>query len=115
MLSGWLNDSRMPNTVFQDACMAREIECFHRCHLEDQIGEPLTLTKCSMKTLKGEGRKVLTQRCSIPSARSMQRGTVSAELLSCDCTGMPAGLFTTQKSSSRCRTLEAQSVVLAAG
>ena len=95
--------------------MAREIECLHRCPLNNQIGELLTATECSRKVLKGKRRKVPTQRCSIPSARSMQRGTVSAELLSCDCTGMPAGLFTTQKSLSRCRTLEAQSVVLAAG
>ena len=95
--------------------MAKEIECLHRCHLKTQIGGPLTMTGCSRSIRKGKRRKVLTQRCSIPSARSMQRGTVSAELLSCDCTGMPAGLFTTQNSSSRCRTLEAQSVVLAAG
>ena len=34
----------------------------------------------------------------MPSACSRQRGTVSAELLSCDCTGMPAGLFMHQLS-----------------
>ena len=56
----------------------------------------------------------LTQSC-MPSACSRQRGTVSAELLSWDCTGMPAGLFTTQKSSSRWRTVAGQSVVEAAG
>lgn len=42
----------------------------------------------------------VTQSLSMFSARSKHRGTVSAELLSCDCTGIPAGLLTMQISSS---------------